>query len=196
VPLSLAADGLGAAFVVGGGYKYLQLGEGNCFLRVPPGCTLRPVVTGWFAEFEHLTGAAGEEVSYGPGPWRFAGSTYDPTSHYRASEVFAFFAERGLTPSLLREVSQHQVGLLRERFDALDLPPRAIRRDGVPLDRLGGFLALTAPRAGEICRRLAAAGVLADSRGDVLRLGPAPYLSDAQLVEAVGRLGQVVRELG
>ena len=25
------------AFVVGGGYKYCQLGEGNCFLRVPPG---------------------------------------------------------------------------------------------------------------------------------------------------------------
>ena len=26
------------AFITGGGYKYCQLGEGNCFLRVPPGC--------------------------------------------------------------------------------------------------------------------------------------------------------------
>ena len=29
------------AFVVGGGYKYCQLGEGNAFLRFPPGCELR-----------------------------------------------------------------------------------------------------------------------------------------------------------
>jgi kynureninase len=196
VPLDLEAEGLGGAFVVGGGYKYLQLGEGNCFLRAPPGCTLRPVVTGWFAEFDHLTAAAGSEVGYGDGEWRFAGSTYDPTSHYRAGEVFAFFAEQGLTPALLRQVSQHQMALLRERFDALDVPPATLDRDrDVPLEHLGGFLALRGPRAGDICSRLAAAGVLADSRGDVLRLGPAPYLSDAQLAEAVGRLGDVVRSL-
>ena len=47
VPVSLADEGLGDAFVVGGGYKYCQLGEGNCFLRLPPGTRLRPVVTGW-----------------------------------------------------------------------------------------------------------------------------------------------------
>lgn len=197
LPLDLAAEGLADAFVVGGGYKYLQLGEGNCFLRVPPGCALRPVVTGWFAEFEQLTAAPGERVAYPASPaGRFAGSTYDPTSHYRASEVFAFFRERGLDAPLLREVSQHQVGRLCERFDALDLPPEVIRRDReVPLDRLGGFLALRAPRAGEICRRLGEAGVLADSRGDVLRLGPAPYLADSRLDAAVERLGAVVRSL-
>ncbi|MGH7731430.1 MAG: kynureninase, partial [Candidatus Eiseniibacteriota bacterium] len=32
VPASLEDDGLVDAFVVGGGYKYCQLGEGNCFL--------------------------------------------------------------------------------------------------------------------------------------------------------------------
>src|SRR5439155_1114004 len=46
VPFSLRTAGLGAAFVVGGGYKYCQLGEGNCFLRVPASCALRPVITG------------------------------------------------------------------------------------------------------------------------------------------------------
>ncbi|HZM25836.1 MAG TPA: hypothetical protein VFB89_00590, partial [Gemmatimonadales bacterium] len=35
VPVSLADLGLDDAFVVGGGYKYRQLGEGNCFLRIP-----------------------------------------------------------------------------------------------------------------------------------------------------------------
>jgi kynureninase len=35
---------------------------------------------------------------------------------------------------------------------------------------------------------------LTDARGEVLRLGPAPYLSDQQLRDAVALLGEVVRE--
>src|SRR3989454_8858842 len=84
VPFSLRRDGLGEAFVVGGGYKYCQLGEGNCFLRTPHDSALLPVITGWFAEFDAL--AAGDPatpVAYGSGAARFAGATYDPTSHYQ-----------------------------------------------------------------------------------------------------------------
>ena len=36
--LDRGREDLGDAFVVGGGYKYCQLGEGNCFLRIPPDC--------------------------------------------------------------------------------------------------------------------------------------------------------------
>src|SRR6185295_16483886 len=89
VPFDVRGMGLDRAFVTGGGYKYCQLGEGNCFLRIPPDCTLRPVVTGWFAEFDALAGAEhGGRVPYGKGAARFAGATYDPTSHYRAARVF------------------------------------------------------------------------------------------------------------
>ena len=45
-----------------------------------------------------------------------------------------------------------------------------------------------------ICERLRAHGVTSDSRATVLRLGPAPYLSDDQLREAVERLGAVARQ--
>ena len=31
----LRSCGLERAWIVGGGYKYLQLGEGNCFMRLP-----------------------------------------------------------------------------------------------------------------------------------------------------------------
>ncbi|MBP7297360.1 MAG: kynureninase, partial [Acidobacteria bacterium] len=182
VPFSVRAEGLADAFVVGGGYKYCQLGEGNCFLRLPPGCRLRPVVTGWFAEFAALDRAPEAGVGYGEGAARFAGSTYDPVSHYRAAAVFDFFEREGLTPALLRAVSRRQVGLLAARFDALAPDPAVIVRDrAVPLEALGGFLVLRAPAAADICRRLKAAGVWADSRGEALRLGPAPYLSDPQL---------------
>ena len=194
VPFTLAGEGLERAFVTGGGYKYLQLGEGNCFLRIPPNREFRPVVTGWYSEFTALAAARPRAVEYGPGPARFAGSTYDPTSHYRAAAVFDFFDREGLTPAFLREVSQHQVGRLIERFDALDLDPGVIRRDRtVPLDRLGGFLALHAPRAGDLAAALRARGVLTDFRGEVLRLGPAPYLADAQLDQAMAVLGEVAR---
>jgi kynureninase len=196
VPVSLTEEGIGDAFVVGGGYKYCQLGEGNCFLRIPPDTDLRPVVTGWFSEFTALADRQRDErVAYGPGGDRFAGSTYDPTSHYRAVAVFDFFRAHELTPMLLREVSQHQVGLLASTFDALDLDPAVVSRDrDCPLGEIGGFLALRSPVATSLARSLHARGVWTDARGEVLRLGPAPYLSDRQLQDAIGVLGAVVRE--
>jgi kynureninase len=147
VPFSL--DGMEQAFVLGGGYKYMQLGEGNCFMRVPDGCEMRPVITGWFSEFAELADAKTEgEVRYGKGLMRFAGSTFDPTSQYRGAAVLDFFAEQGLSPELLRSVSQHQVGLLVETFEGLDLDPAVVSVDaGVPLQSRAGFLAVRAPDA-------------------------------------------------
>ncbi len=196
VPFDLEEMELGQAFVVGGGYKYCQLGEGACFLRFPDRPDLRPAITGWFSEFAELAReTAPGEVRYGEGPARFAGATYDPTSHYRAAAVFEFFRDRGLSPSLLREVSRHQVGLMARLCaeppvaDAVRLPRHP---DTPEMAELAGFLALATPRAAELRRTLRERGVRADHRGEFLRLGPAPYLSDAQLEEAVGRLGEVV----
>jgi kynureninase len=197
VPFYLDELGLEDAFVTGGGYKYLQLGEGNCFLRFPGSRRFRPAVTGWFSEFAELEGDHGDgRVAYGSGPAAFAGATYDPTSHYRAREVFTFFEEQGLTPEFLRQVSRHQIETLATAFDDLDLDPAIIDRDrSVPLDRIAGFLVLSSPRAAEICARLGDRGVSSDFRGDSLRLGPAPYLSDRQLGDAIGLLGETVEAL-
>jgi kynureninase len=193
VPVSLAELDLVDAFVVGGGYKYCQLGEGNAFLRLPPGCDLRPVVTGWFSEFTALTDREHpERVAYGTGGDRFAGATYDPASHYRAAAVFRFFREQGLTADVLRRVSQHQIGALAAGFDALDLDPALVTRDrSAPLEEIGGFLALRAPAATVLAQRLATRGLRCDARGDVLRLGPAPYLAADQLQDALRILGEV-----
>ncbi len=198
VPFSVVEMGLEDAFVVGGGYKYCQLGEGNCFLRFPPDCTLRPVVTGWFAEFGALAGAEGQGgVGYGEGYLRFAGSTYDPVSHYRAAAVFAFFREQGLGADRLRELSLARIRRLAAGVDALDLDPAVLSRDrAVPLSHRGGFLAMDTPHAGEICCKLRGRGVYADFRGRVMRMGPPPYVTGEQLDEAVAVLGEVVRGLG
>jgi kynureninase len=199
LPFTVREHGLERAWIIGGGYKYLQLGEGNCFLRLPPQAEMmRPVFTGWFAEFDELAAehAAGR-VGYGGGGMRFAGSTYDPTSNYRAAHVLDFFLEQGLTPELLREISLHQTGLLARLVDDLQAPESVLTRDrATPRERFGGFLALESPHAETIARELASDGVLTDARGRYLRLGPAPYLSDAQLEEAVERLSGVVERIG
>jgi kynureninase len=192
VPFDIRALGLDRAFIVGGGYKYCQLGEGNCFLRVPRGCALRPVITGWFSEFAELAESprAGE-VQYGRGAARFAGATYDPTSHYRAARVFAFHVEHGLTPERLRAISQKQMAVLVDGIRALDLDPRVASIVEMPSDRRGGFLAIHTPHAAQLVDALAARDVFVDARGDTLRLGPAPYLSDHQLRDAVTTLGEI-----
>jgi kynureninase len=198
VPFPLAEQGLERAYVTGGGYKYLQLGEGNCFLRSPAGCELRPVITGWYSEFGELAAARTPgEVRYGKGGARFAGATFDPTSQYRAAAVLDFFDEQGLEPTLLRAVSQHQVGLLIETFGGLGLDPAVVRlADDVPLAERGGFLALRSPRAGELRAALRARGVLTDHRGEVLRFGPAPYLTDSQVRDAMLALRDAAAEVG
>lgn len=200
VPFDLASMGLSDAFVTGGGYKYCQLGEGNCFLRVPPGQRLRPVLTGWFAESTALAAleaaAPDGRVAYGSGAAAFGGATYDPTSHYRGAAVFDFHVAHELTPTRLREISRHQVGMLKAGVESLDLDPVLARVEDVADDRRGGFLAVRAPRAAELSRALRDRGVSTDARGEILRIGPAPYLADRQLTDAVAALGEVVKGEG
>lgn len=193
VPFDVHALGLERAFIVGGGYKYCQMGEGNCFLRVPAGCELRPVLTGWFSEFAELAARQTPgEVPYGTGAARFAGSTYDPTSHYRAAAVFDFHQRMDLHPARLRDISLHQIGLLERTFRALDIDPHVAVVVDIPAEQRAGFLSIRTPRAAALVGALRRAGVLVDARGEYLRLGPAPYLLDDQLRDVIARLGDCI----
>jgi kynureninase len=174
VPFSINEERLQHAYLVGGGYKYCQLGPGNAFLRFPEDTDLRPVVTGWFSEFTDLSRSARDgAVSYGPGPARFAGATYDFTSHYRAAAVFRFFEEHQLTPTRLRELNQHQTETLS---------------GGSRNDAIGGFLTMPASRPAKLQKALRKKNIWTDYRGDMLRLGPAPYVTDEQLHTAAEAL--------
>ena len=190
VPFDVAALGLEDAFITGGGYKYCQLGEGNCFLRVPPHCDMRPIITGWYAELAALDAGDASQVTYAPGAGAFAGATYDPTSHYRAAAVFDFFWRERLTPERLHAHNRRQVGLLKHAVEGLDLDPALARIEPMPDERRGGFLAIRTSRATDVARALRRDGVFVDARGDILRVGPAPYVSDAQLLAGVDAIGR------
>jgi len=196
VPFDVRALQLDRAFIVGGGYKYCQLGEGNCFLRVPPDCDLRPTLTGWFSEFGALAAVhRPADVAYGTGAARFAGATYDPTSHYRAAAVFAFHVEQALTPDALRAISQRQTRNVVDQFRALDLDPQVAALIEIPDQRRAGFVSIKTPHAARLVATLATQEVFVDARGETLRIGPAPYLSDQQLKEAMAIVGASCRAL-
>lgn len=172
VPFKVPTD----AFLVAGGYKYAQMGEGNCFLRVPPyASAMRPVITGWFAGFSALADPrGGDHVGYpARAAERFAGSTYDPTSHYRARAVLEFFDQQGLTVDALRAISLRQTARILGRLEGFDVV--------TPRDARAGFVAVRVADAPRVVAGLRARGVLVDARGDVVRLGPAPYLTDDEL---------------
>lgn len=173
------------AFVVGGGYKYAQWGEGCCFMRVPAGCTLRPVNTGWFSDFGSLASAQEGPIGYGStGADRFAGSTYDPTSHYRARAVIRFFAEQEMSVARLRELSLRQTGRLLDGLGNHEvITPREAR---------GGFVTVRQEGASDVVSELRARGVFVDARRDRLRFGPAPYVTNDELDRALSEFAGVV----
>ncbi len=172
------------AFVVSGGYKYAQWGEGACFMRVPADTTLRPVFTGWFADFGSLA-TLRMGVGYGATPAdRFAGSTYDPTSHYRARAVIDFFAEHGLSVEVLRGINRTQTEHLATAFAA-----RGFEVVVPDAERRGGFVSLRLPDATARAKSLRALGVFVDARRSFLRFGPAPYTTEDEMDRAIELLG-------
>ncbi len=188
VPFTVGDVG-GDVFVTAGGYKYAQWGEGNCFLRVPPSFEGRPAYTGWFSDFAHLSAPRdGRVVSYGARPCdRFAGSTYDPTSHYRARAVARFFDRHGLDVATLHAISQRQTARLLAGLEGLD-----VATPSTSTGERGGFVSLRVRDAGAVVSALEARGVMTDARGDLLRLGPAPYVTDDELDLAIGHVQEVV----
>ena len=188
VPFAVSDLG-GELFVVGGGYKYAQWGEGCCFLRVPSAFEGRPIYTGWFSDFDGLSAPRdGRPVQYGPRPAeRFAGSTYDPTSHYRARRVARFFDEQGLDVDTLRRISLTQTSQLIEGLAGFDV--RTPKSD----EARGGFVSVHLENASEVSTALAARGIHTDVRGSLLRLGPAPYTTASEIEVALQALRSVSR---
>ncbi|CAM3780706.1 kynureninase [Vibrio aquimaris] len=189
----LAKWQLQGAFVIGGGYKYCQAGEGNCFMRIPPNYHGSPIITGWFAEFETLSQAP-DQVSYGQGQAAFAGSTYDPTSHYRAAAVFDFFDRLNLSVALLSQINRQQVSRLWRGIENLHLAHEVLALPCHDIADNAGFLSLTTPQAEEWVQKLKSRGVQADSRGNQLRLGPAPYVSNEQIDNALNEIELVAKQ--
>ena len=190
LPVDLAAIA-DRAFYLAGGYKYAMAGEGACFLAVPAGNALRPLATGWFADFEGLASSQTGPVGYGEGGMRFFGATFDPSGLYRLNAAMRWLAEVGVDFGV---VHAHVQQLQKQFLDALAAKPLP----ALPLDRLtppqnvprGNFLTFALPWASEAEAALTEHHVSVDRRRDRLRLGFGVYHDDG----FIDRLLERVRE--
>lgn len=181
-------------YVAGGGYKYAGFGNGLCWLRLAADCELRPVYTGWFADFESLADPRdGAPVRYATDGMRFAGATFDASALYRAEAALDVWDRHGLDLPALVSRYRRQTARIIEQVAAESTAFEIVspRRES----QRGGFVSLRHPAAGAICERLRHEGVWVDSRGDLLRLGPAPYITDDEIDRGVATTLRVAREL-
>lgn len=177
--LSAVADKL---FYLSGGYKYAMAGEGLGFVHAPPGFASRPLLTGWFAEFEARDKAQGQ-IGFAEDARRLLGATFDATGLYRFNAVRRMLDAEGLTTAA---ISAHVAQLQRQAVDVLAGTPLGRMEllnplDGAPHAR---FLALRGADAPAIYEALRTRGVITDLRGDILRIGFGLY-HDASDVDAL-----------
>jgi kynureninase len=184
--LSAIAD---RAFYLAGGYKYAMAGEGVCFLHCPPGYGLRPLDTGWYAGFGALAAGGKGEVAYAEDGSRFLGATFDVTALYRFNAVQDLLASHGLTVEKMLLYVRALERLFLHAVRSPDVSPATLV---VPEEaERGRFLCFRTPKAGEIVARLAARNIIADHRGDRLRIGLGLYHTE----EAARRLATALTEL-
>ena len=178
--LALPTD-LGAiedrAFYLAGGCKYAMSGEGACFLHVPAGCQLRPLNTGWFAQFGALSESRRDRVAYSDDGYRFFGATFDPTGLYRFNAVMRLLDKLDVS---VADVHDHAIALQDAFLGELEGLGHAVVNGASLLSERhqtmrGHFLAFRHERALESHEHLKRQGVLTDARGDCLRFSFAPY---------------------
>lgn len=188
--LSAVADRI---FYLAGAYKYLQAGEGCCFMAVPKHCQLRPEYTGWFADFANLAKPQAGAVSYADDGYRFAGATMDFSALYRLQAVLEWWQHDQLS---VDQIHQH-VQILQQTFlhvvSELNHPLlNESNRLHQPSADHGHFFTYQLPSAEqvtELAEQLAAAGIDTDYRGNRLRFGFALYHDGSdyqQLKKALG----------
>lgn len=180
-------SGLAArAFFIAGGYKYAMAGEGACFMHCPPGWGMRPRDTGWYAGFGSLSEAAPGQVAYATDAARFMGATFDASGLYRFNAVQDWLQGLGVS---VAAIHHHAQALQRLFLDAM--PAGRLSADqlvvpaGLPH---GNFLTFRLADAEMVQRRLLAAHVVTDHRGDRLRIGFGVYQSAAAVAALIRRL--------
>lgn len=176
----------GRVFYLGGGYKYVQAGEGVGFMVVPPG-PWRPVITGWFAEYAHLSSPVGGGVGYSQDGMAFWGATMEPSGWYRFNAVWDLFAAHGIS---VADVHQHVLSLQIEFLQTT--PLKGLKPlYAQPLPHHGHFLTFEASdveKATLVRAELLKKQVYIDQRGARLRFGFGLYQDKTDVLRLLERL--------
>ncbi len=188
IPLDVAESDVD--FAVGGAYKYLRGGPGACFLYVAPrhlDAGLRTLDTGWFAKEAPFDYARPDPPRFGPGGDAWLESTPPVLPFYQARAGQVLVQELGV-----ERLRAHSLAAQR-RLVAL-LAEHGIAAEGGTEDR-GAFVVVRHREARAWSTALAAHGVVADARGECLRLSPDLLTTDIEMTAAARALAAVARRI-
>jgi kynureninase len=188
LPVDIAA--MRADFAIGGSYKYLRGGPGACFLYLSPeilASGLRPLDTGWFAR-ESIFGYERSEVPLlRAGGDAFLESTPPVLTYYQARSGQQFMLAMGV--DRLGDYQRKQLNQLK-RY----LADAGIDAMGGDADH-GAFLTVRHVSAGHLAKKIAESNVIADARGEWLRLCPDCLTREEELQTAVSVLRQALEQV-
>ena len=161
-------------------------------MHVPLGCSLRPLNTGWFAEFGNLekhSGSSIGRVGFAEDGFRFWGATFDPSGLYRFNAVMEWMRAEGLDTARVHEYVQSlQRSFLEQLHAALpnSLPGEALIHS--ELDAQGHFFTFDLLDAAQVCKQLAQRDVVTDIRSTCLRFGFGLYQTEEDIIQLFQRL--------
>lgn len=157
-------------FYMAGGYKYMQSGEGVCFMVAPKDTEARPINTGWFASFETLNSPQ-DTVEYSKSAMRFAGSTYSSCGCYRMNAVMEMYRKENLTISSVHDrVLELKKYFIFKVNEASFLDLKNLIQENGQLTQ-SHYVTFKTPKANEIEELLGKNNITVDSREDRLRFG-------------------------
>jgi kynureninase len=177
-------------FAIGGGYKYLRCGPGAAWLYVHPRHlegALRTLDTGWFAALEPFAFKRPERPSFAQGADGWLESTPAVLPFYQARAGLELALAMGV--ERLRAYSLTQQAILTGQ-----LAKWGIAALGASEPR-GAFIVISTPKAEAAAARLAEEGVIVDAREGLLRLCPDVLNPSDELIEAAGRVANVLQIL-
>ena len=194
IPLDLSAY-QNQIYYVAGNYKYAQGGEGACFLYSPPHSRLRPVYTGWFADFAGLEQPVQDQVDYDRTGLRFAGATMDCAAIYRFNAVANWLKQMNLdVPAIHAYVQQLQQAFICQ-MELHNHP--LINMDNLIyhyLKQHGHFFTFSLSsqqQAQNLLKELKKHQVIVDARDNRLRFGFGLYQDKTDIEELFRRLAKV-----
>ncbi|HZQ62663.1 MAG TPA: aminotransferase class V-fold PLP-dependent enzyme [Casimicrobiaceae bacterium] len=186
VPMNLAA--LDADFAIGGSYKYLRGGPGACYLYVHPRhleAGLRTLDIGWFAKEDAFDYERPDPPRYAPGGDAWLESTPPILPFYQA--------RAGQVLTLALGVARLRAYNLQQQCELVaHLAEQGMTATGATHQQ-GAFVAVRDARARSWVARLAERGVMADARGEWLRLCPDVLTPRDELAQAAKALGEIAR---
>jgi kynureninase len=174
-------------FAVGGSVKWLCGGPGAGWLYVRPDLAerLAPTFVGWQGHARPF--AFEPELEYAAGARRFLTGTPNVPALYAATAGYDVIEEVGVERIRTRSLALTQ--LLIDRLEAAGFEVGSPREPA----RRGGTVLVRTPDDAAVHRELGERGIICDFRPDAgIRLGPHFYNTEAELVQTVDVLAEIV----